>query len=132
MTKPTTWHVCSANTKTGLGIRPIWSEPSPRAQWVAKGPSLLHLDSKDPDQTGRMPRLICVFTVRACHPVGPHEAAQCIISLLQQTAEVQLRLPIWEPLKNSFTSCSTLSAYLSHWCGIMSVQFALSPKFLDG
>ena len=28
------------------------------AQWVAKGPSFLHADSEDSDQTGRMPRLI--------------------------------------------------------------------------
>ena len=28
------------------------------AHWVAKDPSFLHADSEDPDQTGRMPRLI--------------------------------------------------------------------------
>ena len=28
------------------------------AQWLAKDPSFLHADSKDSDQTGRMPRLI--------------------------------------------------------------------------
>ena len=27
-------------------------------QWVAKDPSFLHADSKDSDQTGRMPRLV--------------------------------------------------------------------------
>ena len=31
------------------------------AQWVAKDPSVLHADSEDSDQTGRMPRLIWVF-----------------------------------------------------------------------
>ena len=31
------------------------------AQWVAKDPSFLHADNKDSDQTGQMPRLICVF-----------------------------------------------------------------------
>ena len=34
------------------------------AQWVAKDPSFLHADSKDSDQTGRMPRLIRVFAGR--------------------------------------------------------------------
>ena len=38
------------------------------AQWVAKHPSFLHADSEDSDQTGRMSRLICVFTW--CHSVG--------------------------------------------------------------
>ena len=28
------------------------------AQWVAKDPSFLHVDSEDSDQTGRMPRQI--------------------------------------------------------------------------
>ena len=34
------------------------------AQRVAKGPSFLHADSEDSDQTWRMPRLICVFARR--------------------------------------------------------------------
>ena len=43
------------------GHRPVWSESSLCAQWVAKDPSFLHADSEDSDQTGRMPRLIWVF-----------------------------------------------------------------------
>ena len=50
-----------AKTQISLGIRPVWSESSLCAQWVAKGPSFLHADSEDSDQTGRMPRLIWVF-----------------------------------------------------------------------
>ena len=46
------------------GIRPVWSESSLFAQWVAKDPSFLHADSEDSDQTGRMPRLIWVFARR--------------------------------------------------------------------
>ena len=53
-----------AKTKISLGIRPVWSESSPCAQWVAKDPSFLHADSEDSDQTGRMPRLIWVFAGR--------------------------------------------------------------------
>ena len=34
------------------------------AQWVAKDPRFLYADSEDSDQTGRMPRLIWVFTGR--------------------------------------------------------------------
>ena len=50
MTKPTKWFVRSAKTQISLGIR--------HAQWVAKDPNFPHADSKDYDQTGRMPRLI--------------------------------------------------------------------------
>ena len=50
-----------AKTQISMGICPVWSESSLCAQWVAKGPSFLHADSKDSDQTGRMPRLIWVF-----------------------------------------------------------------------
>ena len=50
-----------AQAQISLGIRPDWSESSLCAQWVAKDPSFLHADSKDSDQTGRMPRLIWVF-----------------------------------------------------------------------
>ena len=54
-------------TQISLGIRPVWSESSLCAQWVAKGPRFLHADSKDSDQTGWMPRLIWVFAGRTCY-----------------------------------------------------------------
>ena len=53
--------VTRPKTQISLGIRPVWSESSLCAQWVAKDPSFLHADSEDSDQTGRMPRLIRVF-----------------------------------------------------------------------
>ena len=53
-----------AKTQISLGIRPVWSESSLCAQWVAKDPRFLHPDSEDSDQTGRMPRLIWVFAGR--------------------------------------------------------------------
>ena len=53
-----------AKTQISLGIRPVWSESSLCAQWVAKDPRFLHADSEDSDQTGRKPRLIWVFTKR--------------------------------------------------------------------
>ena len=64
------WNVRSAKTQISLGIRPVWSESSLCAHWVAKDPSFLHADSEDSDQTGRMPRLIRVFAERTCHFVG--------------------------------------------------------------
>ena len=36
-----------AKTQISLGIRPIWSESSLCAQWVAKVPSFLHADIED-------------------------------------------------------------------------------------
>ena len=50
-----------AMTQISLGIRPVWSESSQWAQWVAEDPMFLHADSEDSDQTGRMSRLIWVF-----------------------------------------------------------------------
>ena len=36
-----------AKTQLSLGIRPVWSESSLCAQWVAKDTSFLHADSED-------------------------------------------------------------------------------------
>ena len=47
-----------AKTQISQGIRPVWSESSLCAQWVAKDPRFLHADSEGSDQTGRIPRLI--------------------------------------------------------------------------
>ena len=60
----------SENLQVSLGIRPVWTYSSLCTQWVAKDPSFLHADSKDSEQTGRMPRLIWVFAGRTCHFVG--------------------------------------------------------------
>ena len=76
MTKLTKWHVHPAKTQISLGICPVWSESSLCAQWIAKDPSFLHVDSEDFDQTGRMPRLIEVFAGHTppicwfCHEVA--------------------------------------------------------------
>ena len=70
MTKPTKMYVRPAKTQISLGIRPVWSESSLCAQWVAKDSSFLHADSEDSGQTGRMPRLIWVFAGHTCHFVG--------------------------------------------------------------
>ena len=48
------------------GHSPVRSESSLCPQWVAKDPSFLHADSKDSEQTGRMPRLIWVFAGCTC------------------------------------------------------------------
>ena len=40
-------NVRPAKTRINLGIRPVWSESSLSAQWVAKDPSFLHAASED-------------------------------------------------------------------------------------
>ena len=67
LTKPAKWHLRPAKTQLSLGIRPIWSETSQWAQWVAEDPMFLHADSEDSGKTGRMPRLIWVFARRTRH-----------------------------------------------------------------
>ena len=47
-----------AKTQISLGIRPVWSESSLGAQWVAMGPSFHHADNEDSDQTGRTVMLL--------------------------------------------------------------------------
>ena len=60
MTKPTKWLRANkmtgrtAKTQISLGIRPVWSESSLCAHWVTKDPSILHADSEDSDQPGRL------------------------------------------------------------------------------
>ena len=64
VTKKNDVAVRPAKTQISLGIRPVCSASSLCAQWVAKDPRILHADSEDPDQTGRMPGLIWVFAGR--------------------------------------------------------------------
>ena len=63
MTKQTKWSERPAKIQISLGIHPIWSETSPCATWVAKNQRILHADSKDFEQTGR----IWVFAGCTCH-----------------------------------------------------------------
>ena len=44
-----------AKTQISLGIRPVWSESSLCAHWVAKDLRFLYAYSEDYDKTGRMP-----------------------------------------------------------------------------
>ena len=70
MSKPAKWSVRPAKTQISLGIRPVWSESSLCAEWVAKDPSFLHAHRQVSDQTGQMRRLIWTFAGCTCHFVG--------------------------------------------------------------
>ena len=63
MTKPTEWE-CTQRRQISLGICPVWSESS-LSTGRKLGPLGTHwAHSEGSDQTGRMPRLIWVFTGR--------------------------------------------------------------------
>ena len=69
VTKPTKRHVRPARTQISLDIRPVWSESSLSA-WKNLGSlDTQWAHSEDSDQTGRMPRLICLRWVHT-HFVG--------------------------------------------------------------
>ena len=51
-----------AKTQISLGIRPVWSESSLSAWRKLGSLATQWVHNEDSDQTGRMPRLICVFT----------------------------------------------------------------------
>ena len=54
---------CQVKTQIDLGIHPVWSEFVSARRNL--GSVVIHwVHSQDSDQTGRMPRLICVFAVR--------------------------------------------------------------------
>ena len=101
----------SANTRISLGIRLVWSESSLCAPWVAKDPSLLHTDSKDSDQTGRIPRLIwvlagCIVILLVCH-----KADHICFGLIWKELAESLIHP---PRKDFCFSCCI--RHLSSWC----------------
>ena len=73
MTKQTKCSEHPAKTQIRLGGSaqcPVWSGSSLCAEWIAKDPRYIHADGEDSDQTGRMLRLIWVFTGRTCHFIG--------------------------------------------------------------
>ena len=63
MRKPTKW-LCAQRRLRSAWASAQSDQSSLYPQWVAKDPIFLHANSKDSDQTGRMPRLICVFAGR--------------------------------------------------------------------
>ena len=70
MRKPTKWVLHTTKTQISLGIHPVWSKSS-LSTWRKLESLAIHWAySEDSDQTGRMPRLICVFAGRTCHFVG--------------------------------------------------------------
>ena len=73
------WAASGQNQQNGMcaqrRLRWAWAsaqsdQSSLCAQWIAKDSSFLHADSKDSDQTERMPRLIWVFAGHINHFVG--------------------------------------------------------------
>ena len=100
-----------AKTQISLGIRPVWTELSLCAQWVAKDPIFLHADSKDFDQTARMCRLICAFVVRIWY----------------KQVFLWCGSYVWRKLSINFHQISSIC--FRGWM-TMSMNFCNSPKLL--
>ena len=124
MTKPTNWTVRPAKTQISLGIRPVWSESSLCAQWVAMDPSFLHADSEHSDQTGWMPRLIWVFAGHTCHFVGFVMRRFMFVKKTYMCVSAISRL--------LYTDYFGVFQVLSVWCfaSLQSV-YCNNPKFSD-
>ena len=117
--------VCPAKTQISLGIHPVWSASSLCPQWVAKGPSSLHADSEDSDQTGRMPRLIWVFAGRTLTLLVLSQVP--LLSFGEADHRIYGQKLFWRQLSpkymqhqfSSFALKSSLSiirtAYFMHW-----------------
>ena len=75
MTKP-------ATTQINLGIRPVWSESSLCAHWVAKDPKFLHAGSEDSDQTGRALTLLVLSCRSSCGYVLFGPIVQYVIAFI--------------------------------------------------
>ena len=66
MTKPAIWPVRPAKSQISLGIHPVWSVFAVCSK-ASQGPQGFFMRTAKTDQTGRMPRLIWVFTGRTDH-----------------------------------------------------------------
>ena len=94
-----------AKTQISLGIRPVWSESSLCARWVAKDPSFLHTDSEDSDQTEAAHIIKCITELLIRH------RSKCI------------------PVKDNGYLLSTVedvvmgfNTHLHHWLGTFPVK----------
>ena len=126
ITKPAKWHMRPAKTQISLGFRPVRSESSQCAQWVAEGPRFLHADSKGSDQTGRMPRLIWVF--------GGRTVLLLVLSwggsFLLQTVKVQFRVP-WSWRNKLTRVCNNCNSVCIFWtipavCSNLTISITIS------
>ena len=88
------WSMQPTKTQISRDILPVWSEFALYTQWVAKDPTLLLADSEDSDQTGLMPRLICVFAGRI-HYFVLFVVLQLILKILSKEMQNEKSLHNW-------------------------------------
>ena len=89
--KPTKWRVRPAKTQISLGIRPVWSESSPCAQWIAKDSSFLHERRLWSDWVDAQADLsLCWAHMLFCWFC--HAAAHFMVSLKQSFIDCTVRL----------------------------------------
>ena len=115
--------ISPAKTQISLGIQPVWSESSLCAQWVAKDPTFLHADSEDSDQTGRMPRLICLHWAHT-HFVG-FVMSRPVLTLL---LIVDLFL-VFIFIEKTFNHCMLICSFFLFWTKFTLDFFSLFHTF---
>ena len=126
--------MCPAKTQISLGICPVWSESSLSA-WRKLGSLTTHwAHYKDSDQTGQMPKLICVFAGCTCHFVGfVTRRLKCQIfayQLLYLVFEHGLHddLVSWDIFNDSQISSRHLEKFVVVYSQLISTK--LTEKFL--
>ena len=116
-----------SKTQISLGIRPVWSESSLCAQWVTKGLSFLHADSKDPDQTGQADQ-----SLRWAHSHFVGFVMRRLTSFDSMYFSFQYKLA--RAQQNQHKSAVSITWYpvtvLMFWCHTFRLERGVSKKFV--
>ena len=123
MTKPANWHVRPAKTQISLGIRPVWSESSLRAQWIGLKLSSCGQRRLDSDQLlslrwAYMP--VCWF----CHDAA-HLELPCW--QIAEAVEAQFRLVLSSSEKtfSGLRQCKAQTGLPASWSTPLLFAYAI-------
>ena len=105
--------MCPTKTQISLGIRPVWSESSLCAQWVAKDPTFLHADSEDWSDWADAQAELSLCWAHIPHCLFCHEATHLQLLFWQWKAEILC----WQQL---YTLPVLLTANLNTTCSVDS------------
>ena len=116
MTKLTKWFVRPVKTQISQCIRPVWSESSLCAQWVAQHQKFLHADSEDWSESPLGAQIIFVgFVMRRLkyadiHRNEPRHDKTNKVSV--RPAKTQIS-PVWS--ETSLSAWRNLGSLATHW-----------------
>ena len=98
----------------------------------SQGPNLLHADSEDSDQTGQMPRLICVFTWRTGHFVGFVVLWLIFMSQCQHRDWRQIHSDLSKKLISSFQETpGDIQSFFTHFSKFAFLERLNSFQYLN-